>query len=234
MALLSKGRKSLMTTVNVKTEMTAELACKPSVIHRGNVSETAHNLNLFIKSMHTYDNKSVSVQCASNPKLSPTTLTVGLRWWLDVNGRIELVSEDQFSIDVGDAVVVTADRRDGITVVRAIPFHHDQVESSGRYDSIDEVADNIHSWANRTFPNRTSASALLKMYGEIGELVDCPQDGQEYADILILLLDLAKMNGVTSIIDALNAKMAKNMKRNWSQDSLGVYSHIGSDDDANN
>lgn len=93
----------------------------------------------------------------------------------------------------------------------------------------EELQDNlqlrIHRWANRVFPNRTIHSALLKMYGEISECIDNPSDPGEWADVGILLFDLAAMNGV-NIVNAMSAKMEINILRQWEVNEMGIMSHV--------
>ena len=94
--------------------------------------------------------------------------------------------------------------------------------------TIDELALDIHEWANSTFPDRTHANTFSKLvFHEIPELFQSGgSDPLEYADILILLLDLAKMKGI-NIGAAIDEKMNINRSRQWRLDiTTGVHSHV--------
>jgi NTP pyrophosphatase (non-canonical NTP hydrolase) len=92
-------------------------------------------------------------------------------------------------------------------------------------DSIRGLTTEITGWANETFPDRTPASALLKLFGEIGELIESPRSPGEYADICILLFDLANMHGI-DLGQAIWDKMQINKGRTWSLSESGTYRHI--------
>jgi NTP pyrophosphatase (non-canonical NTP hydrolase) len=84
----------------------------------------------------------------------------------------------------------------------------------------------IHQWANEVFPDRTVASAMLKLYKELSEVIENPNDATEYADVAIILLDLAEMHGVDLEV-AVIKKMAINRNRKWKVNPItGVMSHI--------
>ena len=57
---------------------------------------------------------------------------------------------------------------------------------------------------------------------EIPEWLRDPNDPNEYADIVILVFDLASMKGI-DIESAVLAKMAINRKRTWSTDETGLF-----------
>jgi NTP pyrophosphatase (non-canonical NTP hydrolase) len=84
-------------------------------------------------------------------------------------------------------------------------------------------------WANSAFPNRSAGSAFLKMFEELGELVKKPRSAEEYADVLIMLLDLAHMHGLDyeALYRALIAKLEINYQRTWLQTGTGVFQHGG-------
>lgn len=86
----------------------------------------------------------------------------------------------------------------------------------------------VSTWAQETFPNQTPASKLAHLCDEVEELKLCPDDGEEMADIFILLLNLAEMNGFDLMHEA-RAKMTKNRARKWGKpDERGVCKHIKS------
>ena len=99
------------------------------------------------------------------------------------------------------------------------------VSPAGQEPDIEQLTDRITSWADKVFPQRTQQSALLKMYEEIGELVKNPKSPDEYADICIMLFDLAKMNGV-NVAQAIEHKMYVNEHRIWRETETGTMQHL--------
>tara|TARA_R110000744_G_scaffold159562_1_gene275680 strand:+ start:219 stop:521 length:303 start_codon:yes stop_codon:yes gene_type:complete len=92
-----------------------------------------------------------------------------------------------------------------------------------------KVQDDIWEWAKNTFPNSKTDNHLNHLLKEIEELRADPKDLLEYADCFIILLHVAKQNGVTVdlIQDAVKIKMDINKKRNWTQpDKDGAQHHI--------
>lgn len=97
-----------------------------------------------------------------------------------------------------------------------------------RAASIDSLAVDVMSQANRLFPQRTQQSMFLKMYSELGELAEATtfeQVSEEGADILIMVLDYLKVQGV-DIGKAVRAKMAINEARKWERTNLGAFRHV--------
>jgi hypothetical protein len=76
----------------------------------------------------------------------------------------------------------------------------------------------ICEWANSIFPERCTPDILLKMYEELGEYARDPKSPLELADVMILLLDTAYLNGI-DVWAAVNAKMDINEKRRWKLDA---------------
>lgn len=95
-------------------------------------------------------------------------------------------------------------------------------------NTIKELTADIVEWADATFPARNASSALLKLFEEVGELVKDPSSGPEYADICIMLFDLANMHGV-DLAEAIRAKMEINRGRRWEITSLGTLHHSDSE-----
>jgi NTP pyrophosphatase (non-canonical NTP hydrolase) len=83
-------------------------------------------------------------------------------------------------------------------------------------------------WADQAFPDRTPQAALLKLYEEIGELIRNPRESLEYADILIMLVDIAHLHGVHDLGDAVDRKMKINGRRTWKQTSMQHDNNEGS------
>lgn len=94
------------------------------------------------------------------------------------------------------------------------------------WNSIDEARRAITKWADKQFPMRTSQGTLLKLYGEIGELVADPSSPLELADVFILLLDYASMHNI-DVAKAIAGKMALNRSRKWKfNEHTGLAQHI--------
>lgn len=89
--------------------------------------------------------------------------------------------------------------------------------NGGNMSTIDQLAQEIHDWANEVFPDRVVQDIFLKSVEELSEMIREPESAHEMADMFILLLDLAKMQGF-SIENAIREKMEVNRKRKWKVD----------------
>lgn len=87
------------------------------------------------------------------------------------------------------------------------------------------LVEEVYRWAEETFPNRTDASMFLKMYKELGELVDEPSDSLEIADLFIMLMDYARRKNV-NITTAVMVKLEINRRRTWIIKPDGTMSHV--------
>lgn len=84
----------------------------------------------------------------------------------------------------------------------------------------------ITAWADRMFPDRTADEILRKMLIEVEELIEDRVTPDEYADVVILVLDLASQYGI-DIERAVLDKMAVNEHRRWRRDpATGTMQHI--------
>ena len=83
--------------------------------------------------------------------------------------------------------------------------------------NIDQLADIVFRWADRQFPDRDPQQCWEKLKEEVDELFKAPQDGKEYADVFILLLDLAALNGVALETEILT-KLEINRMSTWERD----------------
>lgn len=95
-------------------------------------------------------------------------------------------------------------------------------------DPITESQRMIAEWADAVYPNRTPEHALTKMMmHEIPELLQGGvNDPLEFADVAILLFDIAHLKGI-DIGKAIADKMEINKKRIWGIDrNTGVMSHV--------
>jgi NTP pyrophosphatase (non-canonical NTP hydrolase) len=89
-----------------------------------------------------------------------------------------------------------------------------------------QLQDRIVNWADQNFPNRTTADILLKLYEELGEYARDPKSAPEFGDIMILLLDVARMNDI-DITKAVNDKMDLNESREWRVDpNTRIMRHV--------
>lgn len=91
--------------------------------------------------------------------------------------------------------------------------------------SLGSVVNEVSDWANKTFPDRNDASMFLKLYGEIGEMVESDGNPTEIADVFIMLMDYARRKNV-DITNAVRAKLAVNRQRKWITDNNGVNRHV--------
>lgn len=99
-----------------------------------------------------------------------------------------------------------------------------QTDNEKYYLSIDELADHVREQADRLFPNRTDTSMYLKMFKELGEMIE-DGDPDEVADVFIMLLDFAKRKQI-HIAEVVMRKMAINDSRQWKVNELGVMRHV--------
>lgn len=89
---------------------------------------------------------------------------------------------------------------------------------------IDVLAEEVRTWADEAFPNRTDSSMFLKMYEEIGEVIRSGGDRLEVADLFILILDYAKRKNIV-LRDAIGEKLEINRNRDWKLNADGTMSH---------
>jgi NTP pyrophosphatase (non-canonical NTP hydrolase) len=97
-------------------------------------------------------------------------------------------------------------------------------------DSITEMQTQVVQWADAAFPHRQPWMAFLKLYEEIGEVVRKPHAAGEWADVFIMLVDLAHMHGIRDIGRAVEEKMAINRARKWHHTATGTMQHNGEED----
>ena len=92
--------------------------------------------------------------------------------------------------------------------------------------TLNQLQINIVEWADEVFPRRTPQSGFLKMYEELGEVLREPSNRHEWADVFIMLLDIAKTHGVDDLTTAIQEKMEINRSRTWDENVLGVMQHV--------
>lgn len=87
-------------------------------------------------------------------------------------------------------------------------------------DQIEGMTEEVVNWVESIIEDRDSMCTAIKLAEESGELLHAiyagtKNVGEECADILILLLDVAYLNNV-DLVKAFNKKMAINKARSWS------------------
>lgn len=105
---------------------------------------------------------------------------------------------------------------------------HSRVNRSIHSLSISGLQKEIAEWADEVFPDRTAHNAVCKlMLEEIPELMQSKSmDPMEFADVLILILDIAHLQDI-DIEAAVLSKMALNRTREWAVCSeSGLLSHV--------
>lgn len=98
---------------------------------------------------------------------------------------------------------------------------------SEKSTSVRELQADIAQWADQLNPDRTALSLIAKMLEELGELIasERQDDPLELADVLILALDLAHIQGI-DLADAVVRKMRVNRTRKWRIADNGAMSHV--------
>lgn len=87
----------------------------------------------------------------------------------------------------------------------------------------------IAAWADRTFPDRTIEEAIKKLKKEAAELeVSGHLDAGEFADVAILLFDIALLQGI-DLSRAIENKMRINERRVWAKQEDGTHQHVVDD-----
>jgi len=122
------------------------------------------------------------------------------------------------------------------TKIRTLQLRVEELEAGrGQYvtinqssSSVEDLQVEIKAWADQQFPDRTAHHALSKLVlEEIPEFLHGGLDSPgEYADLMILLLDIASLRGI-SVAEAVREKMAINRARRWAVDpGTGIAQHI--------
>lgn len=95
--------------------------------------------------------------------------------------------------------------------------------------NMQELQDRIGKWQDKTFPLQTLEGKMNHLKLEAQEIIHNRRNLSEWADVLILYLGAADLEGfvVEELIDAANRKMGINENRKWGPpDANGVCSHI--------
>lgn len=96
--------------------------------------------------------------------------------------------------------------------------HHDE--------GLEQLAAANKALGDRLFPNRTNSSMFLKLYGEIAEMIDNPDDPEEWADVMIMLLDYGAKHFPGAMVSTIRRKMGTNEGRTWKANTSGVFQHV--------
>lgn len=96
--------------------------------------------------------------------------------------------------------------------------HQARVQADTIPLSLGTIQREISKWANINFPGRDATSVHNKLIQEMEEWAKDPDDAEEFADVMILVLDWMQLKGVNAQ-EAINNKMKINVKRNWIFDS---------------
>lgn len=86
------------------------------------------------------------------------------------------------------------------------------------------ITEDIVSFLDQVYPNRSLDSLIKKLKEEMGELEREPLNGWEMADVLIVLFDLCDMAGF-DIAKLVHHKMQINRQRKWHLKD-GVLHHV--------
>lgn len=94
------------------------------------------------------------------------------------------------------------------------------------WGSIIHAQREVVAWASVVFPKRTPINTVAKAYEELAEAAREPDSALELADVFILLLDLAHLNGI-DLPRAIAQKMVINQQRQWQwNDRTGLAQHL--------
>jgi len=89
-----------------------------------------------------------------------------------------------------------------------------------------EVQEKVTAWADEVFPGRRPEIAFMKLFEEVGEVVTDPYNRLEWADLIVLIVDLAAMYGIRDLGSAVLEKIKINRERQWARSKTGVMSHV--------
>ncbi len=98
--------------------------------------------------------------------------------------------------------------------------------------SIPNMTDSVVGWVSALIPDRHPMNTTIKMAEEVSELMDAiftggRNIGEECADVLILLLDVAHLTGI-DLVQEFESKMLINKNRKWVEKN-GALKHDNPD-----
>lgn len=93
---------------------------------------------------------------------------------------------------------------------------------------IEALQEDIVQWLDKVHPDRTEMAVWAKLLEETGEVMTDPMDIEEWADVIIVLLDLAMRYGhyMDDILMTARDKLIVNKARKWEINKHGVMSHV--------
>lgn len=94
--------------------------------------------------------------------------------------------------------------------------------------NIEMLQEDIVDWLDKVHPNRSEMAVWAKFLEETGEVMTDPMDIGEWADVMIVLLDLASRYGhyMDDILMTARDKLIVNKARKWEINKHGVMSHV--------
>ena len=116
-----------------------------------------------------------------------------------------------------------------------IAFARRALQQSETHKNSFEQLFQVHAeFSDKTFgKQRSPIGPINHLKREVQELYTTPQDWEEYADCLLLLMDAFRRSGgnAMDLLEAAFKKLEKNKTRTWGEpDSDGVVEHIKSSD----
>lgn len=95
------------------------------------------------------------------------------------------------------------------------------------YD-IEKLQENIVEWLDKEHPGRKEQAVWAKYLEELAEVMVDPSDIGEWADVIIVQLDLASRYGhfMDDILMVATEKLEINKARKWEINKHGVMKHV--------
>lgn len=115
--------------------------------------------------------------------------------------------------------------RTGGEVARSFPDINFREQPQGAVvSSLDGLQAIVFQWAEKQFGPGRDKAAWMKFFEELGEVIKNPEDELEWADLQILLLDLAEIHKI-NLTRAIHRKLDINRNRLWTEKN-GVMVHV--------
>lgn len=97
------------------------------------------------------------------------------------------------------------------------------------YSSWDDLQEKIAKWSSETFGDKQGDPSIIfpKLLEEIEELKENTNDIIEFADCIMILLDIAYIKGISAseIYKAMEKKYLINCSRTWHEEQDGIIKH---------
>lgn len=101
----------------------------------------------------------------------------------------------------------------------------DWKKSINRYTPLAQALCKTDEWALHTFEGGTEENLLMHYLEEVDELYESPLDPMEMADVIMLMVRAARVQGF-ELSDAVFHKLAVNRIREWTKDENGISTHV--------